>query len=220
HVTGFLQALAERGHEVRPLGGGGTAEKPDRGQSGLLRTRRERPCRRRAADKIDKIAAPHNSFLGAESPYVNSQNDSTLPPEAWSIIHSVAAVLVCREGRPLARLGRADHGPRHGARKTLLTHLGHKRCRIAHCALTLRPAGQAPLTVGTGCGTFACPGLASRRLRWRHGHRLGRRSSGRCSNESSALQDDEAQAPQGADGCAWSCFLGRRSARATRPPDP
>jgi hypothetical protein len=47
----FLQALAERGHEVRHVSERPAVEKPHHRHRRLLRTRRERPRRRRAAER-------------------------------------------------------------------------------------------------------------------------------------------------------------------------
>ena len=63
YLTDLPQAFAERGHEVRPFGGGLAAEQTDHRHSGLLRPRRERPknwrCGRRAAEKRDELATLH-----------------------------------------------------------------------------------------------------------------------------------------------------------------
>ena len=47
----LLQALAEGGHKVRRVGEGRAADKPDHRHRRLLRARRERPPRRRAAER-------------------------------------------------------------------------------------------------------------------------------------------------------------------------
>src|SRR6476620_4771659 len=66
YVTDLPQAFAERGHEVRPFGGGRAAEQTDHRHSGLLRPRRERLknwcCGSRAAEKRDELASPHRAL--------------------------------------------------------------------------------------------------------------------------------------------------------------
>jgi len=47
----FLQALTERGYEVRGIGERRTAEKPDHRHRRLLRPCRQRPCGRCAAER-------------------------------------------------------------------------------------------------------------------------------------------------------------------------
>jgi hypothetical protein len=54
--SGLVQALPERTNKVRGAGRHRSAEKTDHR---LLRTRRERPRHRRAADERDELAAPH-----------------------------------------------------------------------------------------------------------------------------------------------------------------
>src|SRR5262249_47447184 len=58
--SGFLEALAECGHEVGPIGKRSAVEEPDhRHRWLLLRARRERPCGRRAAEQRYERAALH-----------------------------------------------------------------------------------------------------------------------------------------------------------------
>jgi hypothetical protein len=54
-IAGFFQALKERAHKVREQVRRSTIEKPDHRHRRLLRTRRERPCRR-AAEQRDELA--------------------------------------------------------------------------------------------------------------------------------------------------------------------
>ena len=58
-VAGFVEAFAERGHKARGGIGRPASDKPDHRQRRLLRARRERPSRRRAAEKRDELASPH-----------------------------------------------------------------------------------------------------------------------------------------------------------------
>src|SRR5262249_23586893 len=72
YVTDPPQAFAERGHEVRPFGGGLAAEQTDHRHSGLLRPRRERPCRR-TAEECDELAPPHRRTRGFRQAIVPDQ---------------------------------------------------------------------------------------------------------------------------------------------------
>src|SRR5262245_56497628 len=72
YVTDLPQAFAERGHEVRPFGGGLAAEQTDHRHSGLLRPRRERPCRR-TAEECDELAPPHRRPRGFRQAIVPDQ---------------------------------------------------------------------------------------------------------------------------------------------------
>jgi len=58
-VTGLTQALVECGHGTRPRGGRCAVEKTDHRHRRLLRARRERPRRRRAAEEADELAPPY-----------------------------------------------------------------------------------------------------------------------------------------------------------------
>ena len=59
-VTGFAQALAERGNVSRvQRSADALLEKPDHRHRRLLRARRERPRDRRAAEERDELASPH-----------------------------------------------------------------------------------------------------------------------------------------------------------------
>jgi hypothetical protein len=72
----LLQALTERGHEVRGVGERRAAQEPDHRHRRLLRARRERPMNRkpgrRAAEQGDEVAPPH-SAPPARGPDVNNQ---------------------------------------------------------------------------------------------------------------------------------------------------
>src|SRR6516165_1614941 len=65
-ITGFLQTLAERGHEVCCIGKRRTPEEPDHRHRRLLRPRREWP-RGRATDKHDELAPPHSITSSARA---------------------------------------------------------------------------------------------------------------------------------------------------------
>src|SRR6516165_666807 len=62
-IARFFQALAKRRQDVCILAGPPAVEKSDHGHRRLLRVRRQRPGCRRAAEKRDKLTAPHGSPL-------------------------------------------------------------------------------------------------------------------------------------------------------------
>src|SRR5262249_3545755 len=62
YIAGFAEALAEGVCELRIFPGRSAVEEPDYGHRRLLRPRRERPRRRRAADERDELAALHVSY--------------------------------------------------------------------------------------------------------------------------------------------------------------
>ena len=68
YVTDLPQAFAERGHEVRPFGGGLAAEQTDHRHRRLLRMRGERPADRRTAEERDEFAASHSLHRGSGRP--------------------------------------------------------------------------------------------------------------------------------------------------------
>src|SRR4051794_28199951 len=59
YVTDLPQAFAERGHEVRPFGGGLAAEQSDQRHRWLLCAGCERPRRCRSTQKPDERASSH-----------------------------------------------------------------------------------------------------------------------------------------------------------------
>src|SRR5262249_18570757 len=64
-VTGLAQSLAERAYAVEVAGGRCAAENANNGHRWLLRARRERPRRRRAAEERDEIATLHHSITSS-----------------------------------------------------------------------------------------------------------------------------------------------------------
>ena len=79
-VASFLQALAERSHEIFCPRLGSAVEGPDRGQSLLLRARRERPRCRRAAEQRDELAASDESCHLIPQPEGLRPHDSKVEP--------------------------------------------------------------------------------------------------------------------------------------------
>src|SRR6476646_8579885 len=67
----FLQALPEGGDEVRGVSERGLPEKTNNGQRRLLRTRRDRPRRRSAAEQRDELP-PLHARHGAPPPVQES----------------------------------------------------------------------------------------------------------------------------------------------------
>jgi hypothetical protein len=93
----LLQALAERGHEVRRVGGRRAAEKADRRHHRLLRARRERPRRRRAAEQGDELASLHSITSSAAT----SSLSGTVRPSilaVWALMTS-SNLVDCTTGR-------------------------------------------------------------------------------------------------------------------------
>src|SRR5262249_53161410 len=66
-VAGFLQALAERGYEMRSVGERRAAEESDYRHRRLLRARRERPRCSRAAEERDELASLDHSITSSAS---------------------------------------------------------------------------------------------------------------------------------------------------------
>src|SRR5262245_54177437 len=63
--AGFAQALAKGAHPTRVQVGGRTAQVPDHRHRSLLRARRQRPPRRRAAKQRDEFAPPAHSITSS-----------------------------------------------------------------------------------------------------------------------------------------------------------
>src|SRR5262245_23214327 len=83
NVTGFAQPLAKCGDgpRVATLGRTGVDE-PDHRQRRLLRARRERPRRRRAAEQRDEFASPHSITSSARA----SSDGGTVRPSALAVV--------------------------------------------------------------------------------------------------------------------------------------
>src|SRR6516162_138607 len=64
-IAGFLQTLAECGHEVRRVGKRRTPEKRDHRHRRLLRARRERPRDCHTAEKRYELTPPHSITVSA-----------------------------------------------------------------------------------------------------------------------------------------------------------
>src|SRR5262249_54578488 len=65
-ITGFTQAATERGGEIGPVILTERVQEPDHRQRRLLRTCRERPCRR-AAEQRDELAPSHSITSSASA---------------------------------------------------------------------------------------------------------------------------------------------------------
>src|SRR6516164_9253806 len=63
--SGFAQPVAERGDETCGFSGRAGAKKPDHRHGRLLRARRQRPCRRAAAEQRDELAPLHHSITSS-----------------------------------------------------------------------------------------------------------------------------------------------------------
>jgi len=61
-IAGFLEALAERRHQVGRSFNRRASQKTDHRQRRLLRPRRERPRDSRAAEQCDELAPPHAAY--------------------------------------------------------------------------------------------------------------------------------------------------------------
>src|SRR5262249_59158761 len=93
----FVQAFLESSHEMGPFGGRSAVEKPDHGHCRLLRTRRERPRRRRAAEKSDELAPDHSITLSARASSVRR----TVSPSALAVLRLMisSTLVACWTGR-------------------------------------------------------------------------------------------------------------------------
>jgi hypothetical protein len=69
-VAGFGEALVERGDVGRIWARRGAAEIADHGHRLLLGARRQRPCERRAADKLQQLTASHSLTSSAVNPLI------------------------------------------------------------------------------------------------------------------------------------------------------
>src|SRR5262249_50572145 len=67
NVAGFAQTLAERAQTACPQFRPPNAEKPDHRYRRLLRARRNRPCRRCAAEQRDELAPLHSITSSARA---------------------------------------------------------------------------------------------------------------------------------------------------------
>src|SRR5262249_54040916 len=95
-IAGFVETLPKRGNgmrqTVRRLG----IEKTDYWHHRLLRTRRERPCRR-AAEERDELAAFHSNNSSARM----SRANGTSSPKAFAVfkLTSNSTLVGCSTGR-------------------------------------------------------------------------------------------------------------------------
>jgi hypothetical protein len=77
--TSFLETFAECGYEVGPIGKRSAVEKSNHRHRRLLRPRRERPRRRRAAEQRDELAPPHSRTSLARA---TNTSDKETPSDA------------------------------------------------------------------------------------------------------------------------------------------
>src|SRR5262249_24463737 len=97
-ISGVSQAAAECGNEMGKCARRSAAEKPDDRHHWLLRTRRERPCRRRAAQQRDELAPPDHSITLSAS----DRNDSGIvSPSALAVFRLTTSsnLVGCSTGR-------------------------------------------------------------------------------------------------------------------------
>src|SRR6476659_3173897 len=94
-VASFVEAFAERGHNVRGLAGRSGAEEPDDRHRTLLRPCRERPCRR--AEQRDERSSVHSITSSAMA----SSPGGKLRPNALAVLRLItnSNLLDCMTGR-------------------------------------------------------------------------------------------------------------------------
>src|SRR5262249_28270970 len=86
HVAGFTNALPECSKKECTIGRPQAAEESDYWHRWLLRPRRERPRRRRAAEQGDERAAPHRSNHSITSSARPSNGSGTVMPSALAVL--------------------------------------------------------------------------------------------------------------------------------------
>src|SRR5262249_52958879 len=84
-IASFTQPFVERAQPVCKLAGPFGAEHTNHRHRGLLRTRGERPRRRRAADERDELAAPHSTTSSARA----SRVSGTVRPSALAVLRLI-----------------------------------------------------------------------------------------------------------------------------------
>ena len=95
--AGLLQALAECAQAIRERVGRCGVEEPDHRHRRLLRARRERPRRRRAAEQRDELAAFHSITSSARS---RNASGSLRPSALATVRLMISSNLVgCSTGR-------------------------------------------------------------------------------------------------------------------------
>src|SRR5262249_35991358 len=86
HITTFLQATVKTAQTVRGRLRRVTVEEPDHRHRRLLRARRERQCRRRAAEQRDELAPPHSITSSARA----SSDGDTSRPSPFAVLRLIA----------------------------------------------------------------------------------------------------------------------------------
>jgi hypothetical protein len=84
-ITGFTQAATERGREIGPVILTERVQEPDNRHRPLLRARRKRPRRRRAAEEGDELATPHSITSSARASSVGG----TSRPSAFAVLRLI-----------------------------------------------------------------------------------------------------------------------------------
>src|SRR5262245_62062351 len=82
HVARVPQALARRGRPVCVGAWRGTVQEPNDRHCRLRPPRRDRPCRRRAAEQRDELAAPHSITSSARA----SSDGGTMRPSILAVL--------------------------------------------------------------------------------------------------------------------------------------
>src|SRR5262249_28833865 len=85
--AGMLQALLECAQAVSERLGRGAVEEPDHWHRGLLRPRRQRPRRRRAAEHRDELAPRHSTTSSARA----SSTSGTVKPSALTVLRLITS---------------------------------------------------------------------------------------------------------------------------------
>src|SRR5262245_21592177 len=87
HVAGFCEGLAKSAQTLRNGVRRGDAEEPNHRHGRLLRVRRERPRRCRAAEERDELAAPHSITSSALACNVSG----TVRPSVFAVLRLITS---------------------------------------------------------------------------------------------------------------------------------
>src|SRR5262249_35949654 len=102
-ISGFTQAASERGGEVGRIISAERVQEPNRRHGRLLRARRERPRRRRAAEQRYERAALHRCSHSITSSARASRLSGTVRPSAFAVLRLMTSsnLVGCWTGRLL-----------------------------------------------------------------------------------------------------------------------